>query len=366
MGTMWAKILSNMEFSFGDKKFKYSIGQPMGLYSSWATFTITHHCVVHFISDYYCNKKFPGMYGIVGDDNFLTDPQIAYYYNKFMESVGVKVNLMKSYAPEVTFNPNDKSQKINMKLPSTCEFVKRLSHQGVEVTGISPGIILQGFNSYWNTAELFSFLTLHGFADISKPPVSQIAKMLGLNKYQTTMLACSFRLNELLGAPSFDSANIEMPEVITNLSVSSLLEERIEITSKQLSENFCLLWDKEDYDNENLRRILGLSEGNSNLDNLAIKRIIQTQVNEYQKLEFRMMSYIPDSGYTSSPFGDIEPPMENPSDDSEFAKLKDLEYMPAIDFDSLMDGVTPKSFIEPKMVYRGRYIKKLIKNVLLT
>lgn len=36
----------NREFSYGDKVVKYSVGQPMGAYSSWAVFALSHHLVV--------------------------------------------------------------------------------------------------------------------------------------------------------------------------------------------------------------------------------------------------------------------------------------------------------------------------------
>jgi hypothetical protein len=46
-GEAWYDIMCSMEFSCPDGAFrKYSVGQPMGGYSSWAMLAVTHHLIV--------------------------------------------------------------------------------------------------------------------------------------------------------------------------------------------------------------------------------------------------------------------------------------------------------------------------------
>jgi len=50
----WYNILINRVYTYlppkgskdEPKHLKYAVGQPMGAYSSWATFTLSHHLVV--------------------------------------------------------------------------------------------------------------------------------------------------------------------------------------------------------------------------------------------------------------------------------------------------------------------------------
>jgi hypothetical protein len=46
----WERVMTGREFtsSFHDSPLRYSVGQPMGLYSSWVMLAITHHAIVRF------------------------------------------------------------------------------------------------------------------------------------------------------------------------------------------------------------------------------------------------------------------------------------------------------------------------------
>lgn len=45
---MWKDILIKYPYNLiqGDGKVNYNAGQPMGAYSSWAIFTLTHHLII--------------------------------------------------------------------------------------------------------------------------------------------------------------------------------------------------------------------------------------------------------------------------------------------------------------------------------
>jgi hypothetical protein len=140
---LWTTIMTSLPF--GTRYYRR--GQPMGLLSSWAAFALSHHFVVWLAA-----KKAGGTllrrvlanpseyYGIVGDDVFITHPALAHYYALIIVALGVKINFTKSLI--VT---SDKR---------VSEFVKRNSFRGLEISAISPGLIVKSFNDYACLREL--------------------------------------------------------------------------------------------------------------------------------------------------------------------------------------------------------------------
>jgi len=99
------------------KSVKYGAGQPMGLNSSWAIFTVTHHCILRYCE--YVNGVAQGTtYFVLGDDTIIFNEKVANTYQKFIKEVGVEISLKKSYIPE-------------KNSPFCGEFAKRLfTHEG--------------------------------------------------------------------------------------------------------------------------------------------------------------------------------------------------------------------------------------------
>lgn len=117
----WREMMSNYEFLTPDgQRIKYAVGQPMGGYSSWATFTLCHHLVVQQAAlDVGLGPRFGG-YWLLGDDIVIRDTRVATRYLELLRVLGVEVSLEKSLVSEETF-----------------EFAKRLFIRGSEVTGLS-------------------------------------------------------------------------------------------------------------------------------------------------------------------------------------------------------------------------------------
>lgn len=98
---------------------KYTVGQPMGAYSSWATFAISHHLAVRVAAvragkpASWCN------YALLGDDIVLTDKLVADQYLILMRELGVSISEAKSHVSNDTF-----------------EFAKRWYQNGGEISGI--------------------------------------------------------------------------------------------------------------------------------------------------------------------------------------------------------------------------------------
>lgn len=110
------------------KNFKYSVGQPMGIYSSWASMSISHHMLVQLA--YYetllkCTsvlgysrildklyQKFQkygfSNYSILGDDIVIFDELVALSYLELLSKLGIGISIEKCF--------------ISFKV---CEFAKR-------------------------------------------------------------------------------------------------------------------------------------------------------------------------------------------------------------------------------------------------
>jgi hypothetical protein len=126
----WKDILVGQDFTLSwdkSKTVRYSRGQPMGAYSSWAIFTITHHLVVR-----YCAKlagfdpiKFDD-YVILGDDLVIANTQVAKYYETITKSLGVEISEQKSLESQTSF-----------------EFAKRFFHLNQEYTAFPLAAIVE-------------------------------------------------------------------------------------------------------------------------------------------------------------------------------------------------------------------------------
>nr|QIS87961.1 MAG: RNA-dependent RNA polymerase [Halley virus] len=72
----------------------YSVGQPMGLYSSFALFHLTHILLLEMIVKKIGAKG--DCFVILGDDILISDPNVAERYRKVMELLGVEISVSKT------------------------------------------------------------------------------------------------------------------------------------------------------------------------------------------------------------------------------------------------------------------------------
>jgi len=116
LGCPWAsfvgKVLSDREWNSDIGNIRYSVGQPMGAYSSWALLAVTHHMVVQEAAygvGFRC--WFPD-YALLGDDVIIANKAVADSYLSLMRDLGVEINMSKSIISNNGF----------------CEFAKRWVH----------------------------------------------------------------------------------------------------------------------------------------------------------------------------------------------------------------------------------------------
>lgn len=98
----WALLLTGRTYRLHlDDSFKeisYTVGQPMGALSSWASLAITHHFIVQVAA---WRAGFPKWklytnYAVLGDDIVIGDEKVMVQYLAILDSLGVEVGIAKS------------------------------------------------------------------------------------------------------------------------------------------------------------------------------------------------------------------------------------------------------------------------------
>lgn len=115
----WRYLMVGIPFYYpaGKLDITYAVGNPMGAYSSWNSFALTHHYVV-----YYCCRELgiqwsEASYVLLGDDIVIKDDKLAKKYMEVMTELGLCFSLQKSHIS-----------------PHCFEFAKRFFFNGSEVT----------------------------------------------------------------------------------------------------------------------------------------------------------------------------------------------------------------------------------------
>jgi hypothetical protein len=86
----------------GSNSVRYSVGRPMGAYSSWAAFALCHHLVVHYSAYLEGIENFT-QYIVLGDDIVLKHDAVAKRYAKVMKKLGVELSMAKTHVSKDTY-----------------------------------------------------------------------------------------------------------------------------------------------------------------------------------------------------------------------------------------------------------------------
>lgn len=126
--------MTRRKFKYGKTEFSYSVGQPMGAYSSWPVFAYTHHLVVKYCAKILGIKK-PD-YAIVGDDIVICGDLLAQKYREVLDQLGVPISPTKC-------------------LTGNClEFCKRIWDHAQEITPLPVKLLLKSRIDYRNLIQL--------------------------------------------------------------------------------------------------------------------------------------------------------------------------------------------------------------------
>jgi len=131
LGDLWMSLINSIDWwwrekgSKVEKCVKYSVGQPMGTYSSWAMLSITHHIIVRYAALKVGIKNFKE-YAILGDDIVIRNCLVAYEYANTMEILGVHINSYKTLVSS-----------------DFAEFAKKLRGKDIDYTPLGAGLVLR-------------------------------------------------------------------------------------------------------------------------------------------------------------------------------------------------------------------------------
>lgn len=127
IASSWKNVLTQRPFHYKDTVVTWTVGQPLGLLSSWAAFSLTHHAFIEFCAFKEGYQSFRE-YAVLGDDVVIWNPRVANYYKDLLSKIGVSINLSKSLVADPTHN--------------RIEFAKRIILDGVEVSGLKWDLLI--------------------------------------------------------------------------------------------------------------------------------------------------------------------------------------------------------------------------------
>lgn len=143
LASTWQKMISFPLITPNGDFVKYSVGQPMGAYSSWAMLALTHHTIVQVSSDS-LNEN----YAVLGDD-VVVDEFCGEKYATIMQQLGVSISYAKSIISK-----------------DYVEFAKKLrTIEGADYSVIGPGLILAAVRNRLYGFFVFADVLLKGLAD---------------------------------------------------------------------------------------------------------------------------------------------------------------------------------------------------------
>jgi len=172
MAKLWAKILVERYYLTpkapegvlgppADTPLVYGSGQPMGALTSWAAFSLCHHCLVQYAA--YRALGFIGFfkdYALLGDDIVIANYKVAQEYLVLLREIGVEYGLAKSLISST----------------GGFEFAKRTFAKGKDVSGIS---LLAVGVAKADHAVLEQILTRFGVTGSLMETLRRASKVLG-------------------------------------------------------------------------------------------------------------------------------------------------------------------------------------------
>lgn len=104
----WNDVMVGYPFCFktpkgADREYYYSVGNPMGFYSSWATFAIMHHFIIYCACREINTSWKQARYKLLGDDIVIYDDLLASKYKDLITSLGVEISESKTHESKIFF-----------------------------------------------------------------------------------------------------------------------------------------------------------------------------------------------------------------------------------------------------------------------
>jgi len=164
----WVDIMVGYPFRApSGEEVRYSVGNPMGFYSSWACFALAHHFIMFWCCNEVGIKWSSAKYVILGDDVLIGNVSLGEAYRKKILTLGIEVSEQKSFT----------SRRI-------CEFAKRFQYEGQEVTPFPVSSLVDNLGDVSLLYSSISGEEKKGFVTSSGVPnsIGNLARFLGRRK----------------------------------------------------------------------------------------------------------------------------------------------------------------------------------------
>jgi len=192
----WARILTHYEFTPNWKPspvVKYGAGQPIGAYSRWAMFTLSHHLVVQYAA-WRVNKYPFSRYLLLGDDIVIAGSDVALSYKEVITELGVSISEAKTHVSQDTF-----------------EFAKKWVHRGTKITPFPTGSLLESAGSFTLLAETLREAVRVGLVPYHKGYITNLwnpglceSLFEALGKHRAFARKLAYKLQTILIFPTND------------------------------------------------------------------------------------------------------------------------------------------------------------------
>lgn len=172
----WVNLMVNRDFKDINGELKrYTVGQPMGFYSSWAMLAIWNHLMVrtcrHALGLH--PQEDDPQFVIIGDDVSILGDDVAQMYLHLCKLMGVPISPLKGFSPLTKVKePNliDNNSTMN-----AVEIAKRVFIDGLELSPISPVEITSGLESNYNFPALLLSMVERGITTFDYENVNTLA-----------------------------------------------------------------------------------------------------------------------------------------------------------------------------------------------
>lgn len=130
---------------------RFNVGQPLGAYSSWPLFALSHHLLVWYAAELAYPGRVFKKYALLGDDIVIADEVVAHVYATLLDKLGVKISISKSLVSN----------------EGVFEFAKRyrIRKGMVDISPISVKALL-GYISLWGVWEIAETYNVSSFSTL--------------------------------------------------------------------------------------------------------------------------------------------------------------------------------------------------------
>lgn len=214
---LWYLIMVDRDFKVPSQDsehtfVKYVVGQPMGIYSSWAMLATWHHVICRMclhILDIPISKE-KAQYLIIGDDVVMRGKRVAELYCYIVTTIcGIEVSPTKGFSPDT---------KVQGRCPfavsspmKSVEVAKRIFIDGIELSPVSPVLIRESMRFPHEFPNLFIELREKGTI-IPSYPLAVATLSNFCNQPRASLEAATFPISPALLEVSVDTeGNMSWP-----------------------------------------------------------------------------------------------------------------------------------------------------------